>query len=110
MVATGHFDPEVYAKPYDFHPWRFFDARAVPDQHNAWQHVTVSPWHMGFGYGDHACPGRFFASTEIKILLSHLLVNYEWALESDEDPFWVFEIETMVKQDYMIKLRKRNNL
>jgi cytochrome P450 len=30
------------------------------------------------GHGKSACPGRFFASSEVKILFAHLLLNYEW--------------------------------
>lgn len=35
---------------------------------------------MGFGYGRHACPGRFFAAAEIKLLLARLLLDYEIAM------------------------------
>lgn len=33
---------------------------------------------LSFGHGLHACPGRFFASNEIKILLAYLIVNYNF--------------------------------
>lgn len=36
---------------------------------------------MNFGYGMHACFGRFFATHMIKILLAHLLVNYDLAVK-----------------------------
>lgn len=32
---------------------------------------------MGFGYGRHACPGRFFAANEIKLILARLLLDYD---------------------------------
>lgn len=32
---------------------------------------------MGFGYGKHACPGRFFAAAEIKTALCHMLLKYD---------------------------------
>jgi cytochrome P450 len=34
-----------------------------------------------FGYGRHACPGRFFAANEIKMMLSRFLLNYEFKNE-----------------------------
>jgi len=34
--------------------------------------------HLHFGYGKHACPGRFFASYELKMVLAELLLNYEF--------------------------------
>lgn len=36
---------------------------------------------MNFGYGMHACFGRFFATHMIKIILAHLLLNYDLALK-----------------------------
>ncbi|KAL2819030.1 cytochrome P450 [Aspergillus cavernicola] len=39
--------------------------------------VSVSANHMGFGYGKHACPGRFFAGAETKIALCHVLLKYD---------------------------------
>ena len=42
-----------------------------------YQFVTVTPNFMAFGYGRHACPGRFFAANEIKLLLARLLVEYD---------------------------------
>ena len=30
------------------------------------------------GYGRHACPGRFFAAAEVKLILAHLLTNYDF--------------------------------
>ncbi|KAL4944972.1 hypothetical protein BDV06DRAFT_219778 [Aspergillus oleicola] len=43
--------------------------------------VSVSANHMGFGYGKHACPGRFFAGAETKIALCHILLKYDFGLE-----------------------------
>ncbi|KAL2847543.1 cytochrome P450 [Aspergillus pseudoustus] len=42
--------------------------------------VSVSPNHMGFGYGKHACPGRFFAGAETKIAMCHILLKYDFEL------------------------------
>jgi cytochrome P450 len=33
---------------------------------------------LNFGHGNHACPGRFFASNEIKIVLIELLRNWDF--------------------------------
>ena len=32
---------------------------------------------LNFGHGKHACPGRFFAVQEIKLLLAHILLDFE---------------------------------
>ncbi|KAK6856185.1 hypothetical protein PG995_008336 [Apiospora arundinis] len=42
-----------------------------------YQFVTVTKENMAFGYGKHACPGRFFAANEIKLILAHILLQYD---------------------------------
>jgi cytochrome P450 len=42
--------------------------------------VTVTKENMGFGYGRHACPGRFFAATEIKLIVARILLDYDLKL------------------------------
>lgn len=41
---------------------------------------------MGFGHGQHSCPGRFFAANEIKVALCHLLMKYDWKLSEGCKP------------------------
>ncbi|KAJ6629856.1 cytochrome P450 [Mycena sp. CBHHK59/15] len=36
---------------------------------------------LAFGLGKHACPGRFFAVTEMKLMLAHVLSTYDVKLE-----------------------------
>ncbi|KAI0157254.1 cytochrome P450 [Xylariaceae sp. FL1272] len=42
-----------------------------------YQFTSIGDTSMNFGLGKHACPGRFFASQEIKLILSYLLLKYE---------------------------------
>ncbi|KAI1436258.1 cytochrome P450 [Xylaria sp. CBS 124048] len=73
-------DPAVYENPEEWKADRFLELRSSPGKENMSQLVTTSPDHMGFGHGDHGCPGRFFAATQLKIALCHLLVKYDWEL------------------------------
>lgn len=41
------------------------------------QFVTTGPDQLHWGVGTHACPGRFFASYEIKMLLGEMLTRYD---------------------------------
>lgn len=43
--------------------------------------VTISETHMHFGFGRQACPGRVFAATAMKIVLSRFLLDYEVVFE-----------------------------
>lgn len=80
-VSTEAFkDASVYDNPEEFDGYRFLRLREQPGNEHKWQYVTTSPEHFGFGHGKHACPGRFFASNEMKIALVHLLMKYDWEL------------------------------
>ncbi|KAG0646519.1 Cytochrome P450 monooxygenase BOA7 [Hyphodiscus hymeniophilus] len=61
----------------EFHPWRFSDLRAHPGEENKHQFVTTTNESTVFGHGRWACPGRFFASNEIKTILIQLLSRYD---------------------------------
>ncbi|EON97550.1 putative cytochrome p450 protein [Phaeoacremonium minimum UCRPA7] len=78
-------DPSIYPDPDVFNPRRFLDLRQQPGQENRWQLVSTSPEHLAFGHGLHACPGRFFASNEVKVALCHLLLKYDWKLADGID-------------------------
>ena len=41
------------------------------------QYVASNPASLSFGYGRHACPGRFFAAQEIKAIMAYILHNYD---------------------------------
>ncbi|KAF8471895.1 cytochrome P450 [Kalaharituber pfeilii] len=51
--------------------------------------VTTGDNYLSFGHGKHACPGRFFAISEIKLILIHILLNYE-VKEIDKWPNPIF--------------------
>src|SRR4051812_48404223 len=73
-------DPKVFPEPDKFDMTRFLRLREQPGQENYHQFVTPSPSLMAFGYGQHACPGRFFASNEVKIALCCMLLKYDFRL------------------------------
>lgn len=65
----------------EFHPFRFSSIRStIPGEEQKHQFVTTGPEHLGFGHGAKACPGRFFASNEIKIVLVEFLKRYDMSL------------------------------
>jgi cytochrome P450 len=39
--------------------------------------VSTSNEYLPFGHGRHACPGRFFAANELKLLLAYVVLNYD---------------------------------
>ncbi|KAF7351479.1 hypothetical protein MSAN_01580100 [Mycena sanguinolenta] len=84
--AVQH-DAENYERPETFDGFRFARMREELEQnadHAVFKNhmISTSPTHLVFGYGRHACPGRFFAATELKAMLAHILITYD--VKSDE--------------------------
>ncbi|KDQ24036.1 hypothetical protein PLEOSDRAFT_161982 [Pleurotus ostreatus PC15] len=48
--------------------------------------LTSTHNYLSFGGGRHACPGRFFASTILKSMMAHVILNYDVKLESGQRP------------------------
>lgn len=79
LVDDRLFDAKLYPEPEKFDPGRFMRMRerdGARDEHRH-QFVAISPEHLSFGIGKHACPGRFFVAKEIKIALCFLLLKYD---------------------------------
>ncbi|KAJ7356763.1 cytochrome P450 [Mycena albidolilacea] len=74
-----HFDASVYPEPEKFDCFRFSKLRETEESVKH-AFTTVENDFLLFGLGRHVCPGRFFASMVLKIMLSHLLLNYDVTL------------------------------
>jgi len=77
------YNPASAKPPSEFDGFRFFNLRAMPGKENKHQFVTTSLDSIAFGHGSHACPGRFFASNEIKVVLIELLRSWDFRLKGD---------------------------
>jgi cytochrome P450 len=75
-----HTDGENYPNPDEFDGFRFANLREC-DGVTGQQITSTSVDYLIFGYGRHACPGRFFAANEVKALLAHIIVTYDIKLE-----------------------------
>ncbi|KAL1858083.1 hypothetical protein Daus18300_010084 [Diaporthe australafricana] len=107
-VPTFHMrDPEIFgANPDQFDGHRFLRMRQRPGEENRWQFVSTSPEFLSFGHGSHACPGRFFASNEIKIAIIQLLLNFEWKM-MDKPPQSRFSSRFVPDPETLIAYKSR---
>ncbi|KAF1983467.1 cytochrome P450 [Aulographum hederae CBS 113979] len=78
MSASHMHSPTHFPHPTTFIGDRFLHLRSQPGKESLYSFASPSPDHVGFGYGQHACPGRFFAGNEIKLMFAHLVMKYEW--------------------------------
>ncbi|KAL2867451.1 cytochrome P450 [Aspergillus lucknowensis] len=87
LTTDNMWNSSIYPDAAKFDGYRFVKLReqdkdAAPG--SGLSFVSVSSNHMGFGYGKHACPGRFFAGAETKIALCHILLKYDFELANPE--------------------------
>ncbi|KAI1820120.1 cytochrome P450 [Xylaria intraflava] len=81
-VAT---DPDIYSNPETFDGYRFYDKRmSAKTEANRHQFATTGPESLAFGQGKTACPGRFFAASNIKVVLANILLNYDVAFPAGQ--------------------------
>ncbi|KAI1423459.1 cytochrome P450 [Xylaria sp. FL1777] len=75
--AVAH-DPVMYSNPDTFDGYRYYhrrqDSTSGSQQH---QFSSIGSNNLAFGYGKSACPGRFFASAQIKMIIATIIMSYD---------------------------------
>ena len=71
-------DPKRYPDPLTFKGNRFYDLRQKSDEAR-FQFATSDRDGPGWGFGKYACPGRFWAAAQIKLVLINLLLRFDIA-------------------------------
>lgn len=96
FAASGpiHTDSCNYEYADEFDGFRFAKMQAQRDNpeevpngvgglNAKYQMVTTNTDYLPWGYGKRACPGRFFATTELKMMLAHIVVTYDIKLDAE---------------------------
>ena len=97
-------------------PWRWSELRKAADSNG--ESVTpflassTSPSNLHWGYGRNACPGRFMAVAELKLIVAWILWHYDVILPAGqaERPGSLFVDERIIpdpdqKIGFQIRLR-----
>ncbi|TLD18127.1 hypothetical protein PspLS_10427 [Pyricularia sp. CBS 133598] len=108
-------DPQTYSDPDTFNGFRFYEKRDNQQDgfNSTTQMVATSDSFLSFGLGIYACPGRFMAATALKLLITHILLEYDIKLGPDAKPSEIsimeFGFTTMANPmaKVMIKRRQR---
>lgn len=78
-------DESIYPDADNFDGLRYYRLRQRSrEDENMHQLTSTSKTMTHFGLGRHACPGRWFASAEIKTVLASLLLEYDFKLKEGE--------------------------
>lgn len=98
-IDAIHRDADIYPHPNRFNPFRFVQPDAASSRLDPFStatgtdggsedgktlgnlreksSATLDEGFLGFGFGKHACPGRFFALNEMKIFVAHMVMTYD---------------------------------
>ncbi|KAF8209559.1 cytochrome P450, partial [Mycena galopus ATCC 62051] len=114
-----HYDASNYKNATEFDGFRFARERA---EHAATHDLTQDVFKrqmistagdfLPFGTGKHACPGRFFAATELKAMLAHVVINYDLKAEVEgvRPPDNSFGLTIAPNASAKVRFRKRTDL
>jgi cytochrome P450 len=84
-IAT---DPDSFPNPDTFDGYRY---RRLREQHKEGASALVLGMStidsLGFGLGNQACPGRFLAVNNLKLMLARLLTGWELSLERNGEEY-----------------------
>lgn len=122
IAAYGvHNDESILPEATTFNALRYVDARdAVPAdavtgklerdgiiKRANYGLVSTSADYQPFGHGRHACPGRFFAANELKLLLAYMVLNYDIEVqEKRPEGRWVAQV-ALPPMTATIRVRRR---
>jgi len=106
MFST-HYDAVYYKNPNKFDGLRFYRMKGESTKQ---QFVSTSPDYLSFGHGRHACPGRFLAAYELKLMIAHVLLNYDVKLKGGIRPEaeWFMQM-TFISPKHKLMFRKRSS-
>lgn len=77
VVTTSHLQDDIAPPgPNNFDGFRYHK-KALETGSGRHQYSSTDGDHIHFGHGRYACPGRFAASVEIKIILARILLHYD---------------------------------
>ncbi|KAF2462876.1 cytochrome P450 [Lindgomyces ingoldianus] len=114
----GAMDPAIFPNADEFQPWRWFELRSQAERENKntvpYLASSISLENLFWGYGRNACPGRFMAAAEIKLLVAWMLHHFDITFPEGQDsrPESLFVDERVVpdpNQDIGFQLRQDND-
>ncbi|KAI1807094.1 cytochrome P450 [Daldinia bambusicola] len=73
-------DPEYYPNPEQFNPRRFYLEEDLTSDNAVQRFTDVNIQYPFWGAPTKSCPGRWYASDVLKLILVHLLKNYDFEL------------------------------
>ena len=106
-------DESYYANPDKFDGDRF--CREISKEQEGErplgkEYAGIEPGNLTWGYGRFSCPGRWYASVMLKLLLATLLLEYDFELTGNQSvrpPNMIVGARVLPDMKQKISLRKR---
>ncbi|EFR00285.1 hypothetical protein MGYG_03288 [Nannizzia gypsea CBS 118893] len=80
-AMTVNTDSSLWECPTQFDGYRFEKLRQSKGNEYKYQFSSISSSELNWGYGTHSCPGRHFASNQVKVIIAELLMKYDFRFE-----------------------------
>lgn len=109
ITGSRQRDFDVWEGADNFVPLRFVRPSDGPDEFASKPRhaVHVTEDFLSFGYGQHACPGRFFAVQALKVIIGLLLIRYDFEpLQERPKPTEIGEV-IIPPEKATVKIRRR---
>jgi cytochrome P450 len=100
-------DPAIYDDPAAFHPFRFAQIRENSTERARLAFNMTSNEYFAFGAGRHACPGRVFASTELRLMLACIILDYDFEFSDYRPKNTWFGLHRVPNMEATIRVTKR---
>ncbi|RDL40096.1 Cytochrome P450 [Venustampulla echinocandica] len=111
-------DAALYPNPEVFNGFRFTtrptsdNQESIKGKQGETTRSKVTDVDLSFpfwGYGKEACPGRFFASFEMKSVIALLVSRYDFKLANADKPTtWLWRTFTLPRKDTVLLIRERS--
>ncbi|KAI0113596.1 cytochrome P450 monooxygenase [Nemania sp. FL0031] len=104
-------DPDLHTNPEKFDGLRFTKVHKSGVGRD--QYAASNLRNMAFGYGRHACPGRFFASNEIKMIMAYLLLNFDFKFPEGQRTrpnSTTVETQLLPNEEATVRFKRRPNI
>ncbi|KAF2014407.1 cytochrome P450 [Aaosphaeria arxii CBS 175.79] len=110
-------DHDALDNPAEFDGFRFVrrgvDDRSVASGEKQWAASSVDTSYLPFGYGNHVCPGRFFAIRLIKLIITKIILEFDikWDRKGKDRPTPInIEGQFVPNMQQKIYLKRRQDL
>jgi hypothetical protein len=82
-LESVHLNDNIYPDALTFDPFRFVKLKEQDTSGRRFDMTTISNDLFAFSQGRHACPGRYFAACELKMMFAHVVTTYDVKFENE---------------------------